>query len=211
MTRSWKLAVAGIAVVGFVCVCGTNLSAAEESPAVQGDKKDGDAGKAAPGGKGQARGKREGKGGAPADPKKAAEMRKAAFLRQNPEADLDKDGKLSEEEELKSRQAKIEAFLKGHPEIDRKKVDTNGDGKISLEEATGFSNKNADFRRDQEAANLLKRYPEADTNKDGKLSKEELQEFQKNRKKAGPPPGGKRGEGKKGEGKKPGGEKKPSE
>mgnify|MGYP001309506726 CR=1 FL=1 len=93
MIRSWKLAVAGIAVVGFVCVWGTNLSAAEESPAVQGDKKEGDAHKAAPGGKGQARGKREGKGGAPADPKKAAEMRKAAFLRQNPEADLDKDGK----------------------------------------------------------------------------------------------------------------------
>jgi Ca2+-binding EF-hand superfamily protein len=108
-----------------------------------------------------------------------------ALLKEHPEADKDKDGKLSPAEAREWARdhrpvpegKRLEALLKRHPEADKDK-----DGKLSPEELKALR----DGREDQglpapraRIEKLLKDHPEADADKDGKLSPKELREWRK--------------------------------
>lgn len=112
----------------------------------------------------------------------------AKFLARHPEADLDSDGAISQEEFRQFRASRggggpradrpgrgrggpgfgrpdPAKILKDHPD-----ADTDGDGKLSPEEMRGFWRSQMEQHRKQ----LLADHPELDTDKDGTLSETEL-------------------------------------
>jgi Ca2+-binding EF-hand superfamily protein len=119
----------------------------------------------------------------------------AEVIKNHPDWDTNKDGKLSDEEIRAGRAAmfnmsreEMEAkILKEHPD-----ADTNGDGKLSPEEFAAFRAKmgGPPFGRGMPPAfaldQLIERFAEADLDGNGQLSKEELVKF---RQKLGPGPG----------------------
>ncbi|MCF7956322.1 MAG: hypothetical protein K9M75_11005 [Phycisphaerae bacterium] len=149
--------------------------------------------------------KTENKKKRPAATEKGGQRDAAGLLKRYPEADKDKDGKLSKEEMDSFRKAMMEErtkkMLKEHPEIDKDK-----DGKISQDEMTAFRKANprkdtpkkdgetanakkapADQKKhdmwavpsEERAKEILKRHPEADINKDGKLDAKEMEALKK--------------------------------
>lgn len=137
-----------------------------------------------------------------ADPK-AAKLSK--LLEKHPDADANKDGKLTVEEAEAYLQAKRgpgkgglglgmrgpgpgpwgkgdpAQMLKMHPEWD-----TNGDGALSDEEIEAGRSAMWGMSREEVAAKILEKHPEADTDGDGKLSPEEFAAFHRGRP-GGPP------------------------
>lgn len=98
----------------------------------------------------------------------------AKFLANHPDADTNKDGKLSPEEMREYMRAhgdevRAEIF-KNHPELD-----TNKDGVLSEEEMK--AGRAGQDLRARLAEMVLKRFPEADTDKSGRISPEEMKAF----------------------------------
>lgn len=159
----------------------------DDGPPGKGGRRGRSAGRGGPGGPGgpdgMGRGMRGGMGGM---------MDPAKMLEKYPDADTDKDGKLSRDEArafIKS-QGGMRAFaLKEHPEWD-----TDGDGKLSPEEMRAGIGAVASTRpwgrgpgfdrlgvgqRERMAEKLMKEHPEADTDGDGRLSREECEAYMK--------------------------------
>lgn len=95
----------------------------------------------------------------------------ARILEKHPEADTDKDGKLSPAEMrayMKAHSDEVRAeLLKRRPELD-----TNKDGVLSPEEFRAAREQIGPRVRLDDV--IMKRYPDADADKDGKLSDEEM-------------------------------------
>ena len=117
--------------------------------------------------------------------KEQARERLDALLKEHPEADVDKDGKLSSAEARDWTREhrplpegkRLEAFLKRNPGADK-----DQDGKLSREEFSAFLK--ASEGRDLPVARerlekLLKEHPEADQDKDGKISAPELRQWRR--------------------------------
>jgi Ca2+-binding EF-hand superfamily protein len=165
--RSGALALLAAALVSW-CV----------APSLKADDTKKDEKSANDGGKPDQAGRRGGvgKGG-----KKGEEARLEKLLKEHPEADTDKDGKISREEARAwfrdhppmPDPKRLEELLKKHPE-----ADTNKDGKISAEEFHAFM-RTQEPPEGKRLEEFLKKHPEADTNKDGKLSREELRAYRK--------------------------------
>ncbi|MGQ9650718.1 MAG: EF-hand domain-containing protein [Phycisphaerae bacterium] len=137
-----------------------------------------------------------------ADPK-AAKLSK--LLEKHPDADANKDGKLTVEEAQAYRQANRgpgkgglglgmrgpgpgpwgkgdrAQMFKMHPEWD-----INGDGTLSDEEIEAGRSAMWGMSREEVAAKIIEKHPEADTDGDGKLSPEEFAAFHGGRP-GGPP------------------------
>jgi len=141
------------------------------------------------------------KEGAPA--RERARARLDALLKEHPEADTDKDGKLSAAEAREWAREhrplpegkRLEAFLKRNPEADKDK-----DGKLSVEEFRAYLKEHGRANlpgASERLGNLLKEHPEADKDKDGKLSPAEIREWRKEHPPAKTPQGAKTPERKK--------------
>lgn len=98
--------------------------------------------------------------------------RTAAFLREHPEADLDEDGTLSDDERKQFELARMAdhraRVLEKHPE-----ADLDQDGTLSDDEIEQMKS----ARMVQHLAEVLGLHPELDVDGDGVLSKEELVHF----------------------------------
>ena len=153
------------------------------SPALPADDKDGKEGKGDKAGAvapspadapGTEKGKR--KAGKPVDPKRVEEIRRQSLFRQHPEADLNKDGKISAEEETDFETKRLDRFLKVHPDL-KAKADADKDGKVSLDEVLKFRRANAVFAEAIRIEDYLQKHPEAkekmDADKDGAISHDE--------------------------------------
>ena len=133
---------------------------------------------------------------------RTSDARLQHLLKKHPDADVNKDGKLTLDEARAYRdkmgrggkkertggeadldESILQQMLKKHPD-----ADTNGDGKLTLDEARAYRDKmgrGGKKERTGGEANLdesklqqmLKKYPDADTNGDGKLTSEEVQAF----------------------------------
>ena len=99
-------------------------------------------------------------------------VRAAAFLARHPEADLDEDGTISDDEHMQFELARVAdhraRLLERFPE-----ADLDEDGILSENELEQFEA----ARVAQHLAELLQRHPEIDVDGDGVLSKEELVHF----------------------------------
>lgn len=98
------------------------------------------------------------------------------FLKNHPDADIDKDGKLTPRE--------LRAYMQAHgPELraellkHRPELDTDKDGVLSEEEFRVAQQNQAGRPMVRVAEMVLKRFPESDSNKDGTLSPEELRTY----------------------------------
>ncbi len=99
------------------------------------------------------------------------EERLSMVLEQYPEADLDGDGTLTQDE---ARAFRMQMMLERHPE-----ADLDGDGTLSEEETQAFrdSYRGSEAMQAERLAMILERHPEADLDGDGTLSQEEARAF----------------------------------